>query len=319
MRRAVQGLLAGALFLATGEAAVRLARPSPRAQVVREDGGVHLRVEDNVVLWTSAEPVVQTDACSRAPASALHAVFVGSSILRGAGVPGSDVFTERLRARLPPDAVCVDNLAEPGFTGEQKRVTALGALARPRPPDVLYWEVWENDYGNYGLFPDGTAINLFGFVRDPQGYPSVAAVPQALHHALFDHLELWRYAVLALAPQQATRASAVDLRVAEIARDVEPVLRRAAEVGTQVVLVVCPSLDRPFGESAREPALGYGPVATLARERGVRAVWLADALAEEDVEALRLDPCCHYAVAGHRRLAELFEADLLTIRALRGG
>lgn len=318
MRRyLVQTAAAVLIFLLTAEIAVRVVHPAPRVQIVKGDDQIHVFEQDGVVLWTGGGPKMEQDACAKAPASALHAVFVGSSILGGSGVQGPQVFTELLRARLPGDDVCIDNLALPAFTGEQKRVTAMAALARERAPDVLFWEVWENDFGDYERFGDGAAINLFGYSRDAAGYPTVPLVPAPVHHLLFDHSAAWRYGVLALAVDHMARASMAELRKGEIKRDLEPVLARAAERGTTVILVVCPMLNRPFVESITHPHLGYEPVWAFARDRGLRLLRLEQLLEHEDVIAMRADPCCHYSPLGHERLATAFEAELLTIRAQR--
>lgn len=46
-------------------------------------------------------------------------------------------------------------------------------------------------------------------------------------------------------------------------------------------------------------------VASFAAERGARVVWLAQALADEDHLALRLNPICHYNAHGLRRIAPI--------------
>jgi hypothetical protein len=303
-RRALARLaLAAALFLATAEVAVRWIMPTPRVQVIRADQVASIEEVDGVPVWHLSSPEVARDGCANAPEGAKRAVFVGSSILRGSGVEGPQVFSELLRARLPAGSWCVENLAEPAFTAPQKAVVALRALARTRPPDLLVWEVWENDPGQWRWLGD-RAVNLRHHVVDPAtGAPEWRVVRGAWADRLFRASELWRYAVLTLATHDPDMAA---LMSASLERDLAPVVARAREVGTDVQLAIFPDLSRSFAASASKPLPAYKPVWPFAEAHGLTWLRVDLALQDQDVAALRLDTCCHYNAAGHEALADLF-------------
>jgi hypothetical protein len=296
--------LSAALFLVTAEVAVRWIAPTPRVQVIRADQVVSMEQVDGVPVWHLASPEVARDACANAPEGAKRAVFIGSSILRGSGVQGPEVFSERLRARLPPGSWCVDNLAEPAFTAPQKAVVALRALDGPRPPDLLVWEVWENDPGQWRWLGD-RAVNLRHHVVDPgTGAPEWGFVRGVWADRLFRSSELWRYAVLTLATRDPDMAALME---ASLERDLAPVVARAREVGTEVQLAIFPDLSRSFAASASKPLPAYKPVWPFAEAHGLTWLRVDLALQDQDVAALRLDTCCHYNAAGHEALADLFQ------------
>jgi hypothetical protein len=53
------------------------------------------------------------------------------------------------------------------------------------------------------------------------------------------------------------------------------------------------------------------PMRGLLLPKELRWIRLESALEGEDYVALRADPCCHYNAAGHARLADIFERDLV--------
>jgi hypothetical protein len=296
--------LAAALFVATAEAVVRWVAPTPRVQVIRVDQVVSMEEVDGVPVWHLASPEVTQDGCEGAPPSAKRAVFVGSSILRGSGVEGPEVFSERLRQRLPPGAWCVDNLSEPAFTAPQKAIVAHRALARARPPDLLIWEVWENDPGQWRWVGD-RAVNLRHHRVDPVfGAPVWGPVRGVWADRLFRTSELWRYAVLSLATREPDMAA---LMSASLERDLAPVVSHARDVGTRVELAIFPDLSRSFAASASKPLPAYKPVWPFAESHALTWLRVDLSLQDRDVAALRLDTCCHFNAEGHAALADLFE------------
>jgi hypothetical protein len=304
-----QWALSFVFFLGVAEALVRGLSPTPRAQVLVESRTITFGETGGVVTWHTRDPQIEPTPCASSAASH-QAVVVGSSILRGSGTEGPNVFSELLRQRLDPAAWCVDNLSQPAFSSEQKRAVALEALARPRPPDRLYWEVWQNDGGHYVRLGD-TVINVGAYPLDEAGYPSPLGLPPAVNRGLFDHVALWRYAVLALGARDPASQDPKARWEAILRDDLLPVVEAAKAVGTQIVLIECPPLDRPFADSVVKPHRGFGAVWTFAGAQGLRWIRLESALEGEDYVALRADPCCHYNAAGHARLADIFERDLV--------
>lgn len=324
MRRALFAL--GAVFVsvaaaaAVGEATVRALHPTPRVQVVR---GGHVPAPDVVALGDLAgEPVwaLPGSEARRAPDCAPDArtvLLIGSSILWGTGYEADEVVSARLQERLDPtrSAWCVRNWAQPGYVGRQKVVTALDRITRDRPAVVVF-EVWANDVGDYDRL-GADAIEVGKLRRDADGYPVlVPGVPAAVHHALFLHSALWRYATLALAPAD---PGAYERHWRWLADEGLPAVLDATRAGGgRLLVVLAPFLDRPFAQSAaehRDKLRGYVWVRAWAEGAGVEVVDLAERWTARDPSDLRHDPCCHYAPAGHDALAETLAPD---VRALAG-
>lgn len=314
LRVVARVLLGGVLFLAVAEGAVRLLHPSPKAQVLT-DGvrGLTLgEAADGTVVWRYDEPAVASDDCAGASGDLARVAFVGSSIFRGSGVDGPEVFTERLRHAVG-DRACVDNLAQPAFTAEQKRAVAVAALGEAasagRPYDVLYWEVWANDRGRFLRLGD-RAVDVGAYPLDTAGRPAPLSLPTGLSGALWGGSALYRYAVLALGAEGDVDRDVRDQWARLLEQHLAPAVEAAEAAGTELVLVLAPPLDQPFGTSAARPYPGYGAVWPFAQDHGLTWLRLSMALEGEDVETLRHDPCCHYSAAGHARLAEVFADDL---------
>jgi hypothetical protein len=289
------------------EVAVRVMNPTPRLQIVRPDVATTLEARDGTVVWTLDTPEITSNGCANAPEDAFRVSFVGSSIFRGSGVSGEQTFTTALQQHA--DGWCVDNPSQPAFTAGQKRVVALDALKSPRPPDLLFWEVWTNDPDGYTLI-DGVAYNLAGLQTDVRGVPDAFSLPAGLNGWLFRTSALHRYATLALitlSPKAIDQAAQWDEL---LARDLLPVVEKAREVGTELILVICPRLDQSFDASTSRPPEVYGRVWPFAQQHGLRWIQLAQRLEGQDVEALRVDTCCHYNPAGHAALAEVFEQEI---------
>ena len=77
-------------------------------------------------------------------------------------------------------------------------------------------------------------------------------------------------------------------------------------------MLLMPPLDRPFAESAASGYVGYGPIRELAESAQVSLVDVAAELSGQDVEALRLDPCCHYNAEGQQALADMLAPMIAT-------
>ena len=116
-------LLAFVSFVGAGELALRIAGPTPRVQAIRAAEVTSFELVDGVPFWAAEDPEVPHRCNSDARP---RAVFVGSSIFRGSGLgSGAEVFSSQLSELAP--GWCVDNVAEPAFTGPQKAIAAMRA------------------------------------------------------------------------------------------------------------------------------------------------------------------------------------------------
>ncbi len=73
-------------------------------------------------------------------------------------------------------------------------------------------------------------------------------------------------------------------------------------MGARLVLVFCPPLNAALANLADSPPPEYSQVEEWARQEGLETIWLAGRLA--DVEAIRLDPCCHFNARGQALIAK---------------
>lgn len=297
------------MFALTAELAVRALDPEPGGQVVRPrqgTRGIHgFRVVDGEPLWTHEGSGPRQDpGCGPDARSVL---LLGSSILWGTGVSAEEAVSARLQERLDPShrAVCVRNHAQPAYVGSNKLVEARDLIPRLRPA-VVVWEVWTSDPASY-VVVDGVAFNVGQSPVDEDGFPVLLpGVPRSVHHFLFRRSALWQFAHMAQlrhdsAVYEARWRSHLAERMPEVARLVE-------EVGGTLLLVFAPPLDRPFAAFAEEVVRkkrGYWWTREWADGAGVPWVDVATELAGRDVEALRLDPCCHFDPEGHDALAAL--------------
>lgn len=287
----MRGTLIGVGFVATllaGELWARATEPPRRWY----RAGIEVRREADPVLWESARPAVVSTACAFAPAEAVHAVFVGGSTFRGEGLADGAAFTEVMRMAVDPGRGCVDNLAQPGFGVEQEVETVMEALARPRPPDVLFWEVGTPDSGSF--------VEVGGTVIEAGAAPSGAWLPEGPHGAMLAASAAWRWLWLSEVPSAGTPAA--------WAPRMAPVVAAARAGGTEVVLVIVPQLDRsPRRSVADGDSAAWQAVAEAL---GVASWALDEALIDAELEEVRLDRCCRFSAAGHRMLAEVFGRDL---------
>lgn len=296
------------LFLATAEVAVRTWDPTPRLQIIRSedhDGeeGVPIHRVDGEPVWEDFGTVPRRNAGCDGDA-ATDVVLLGSSITFGVRLAPEDTVGARLQGLLDGARPwCVRNHAQPGFTGRSKLAAAKEALPA-LAPEVVLWEVWHNDGGGYTMIgPD--AYNLTSLPVDEQGYPR-GLLPGGLHRAAFRSSAFYHYLTLALA--QPPEAGKLEAWQAYVDGVLPEVLALTEAHGGRLGLVLMPPLHQPFAESAkrtREGLPGYLEVVTWAEAAGVPYLDVADALRGEDVEALRIDACCHYSAAGSARIAEV--------------
>lgn len=312
MRRALRIglrlLLALALFALAAEGAMRVLRPTPPIQVVRERAPVPDL--DGVPMWRHDAPR-SNEACLTRHPDARVVAFSGDSIFFGIEVPGPQAMTAVTQAILDaahgPGAWCVLNLSQAGFSFDQKRAWLRSVLARHRV-DLVYWEVWPNDAARYVRVGD-SIYNLAGVdPADPEPLNRLG-LPTAIDRALLRASRFYEYAMLLRVPRfDLTPEWLRDVYAPRLAalRD------EVAAAGAALVLVLPPPLDRPFASrgAGRDDAR---MLAGVVERLDPGAVFLGEELGRLGVDhlAVRLDPCCHYNAEGHRVIGTLFAKRLL--------
>lgn len=308
------GLASTALVLLAVELAVRTwADPPQRTQVLRPSREIRMETLDGVPTWSSpAHSATRWRLeCAAERPQADAVVAFGSSILAAVSVEPEQAWSALLQAALdaappgPGPAPCVHNLAETAFGHEQKVAVARHRLPTLRPR-LLIWEVWGTDTARYVQVGDN-AIRLGDLAVDDSGLPNPLDLPAPLNRWLLARSATWLRVVIGLSPE--VRPSPGQLEPAWIYGEDLPALHAGlAPQGVELLLVAAPPLHQPFAASAAEwSELERQAAAFAARTPGVHMLRLAEELVEEDHEALRLDPCCHYNEAGNRAVARVLE------------
>lgn len=290
--------------LAVAEGVLRTQRP-PRIQAVFPDQA-ELSVVDGEVFWRSHSRGEREREDCVAEEGGAKAVILGSSILFGVQLD----FPDTLGAHLEPVlGGCVVNLAQPASSFSTQAATARSRLAA-LSPEIVIWEVWKNSPNGFLMLGD-TAYNFGNLDVDETGVPSPFGLSSDLNRALFSRLALYRFAVLT---QAADRPQGVGGARAwrEFAETALAEMRELAG-DARLILPMMPPLSVPFADSAARPPSGYVAFREEAARVGIETVDVAAAMAGEDHEALRLDPCCHLNAAGQAVLGQVlidfFETD----------
>lgn len=260
-------------------------------------------VRDGVPTWMDAEsdPVRMGAPCDGRP----EVLLVGSSIFYGSGVDSADSLRPKLDANL--STLCVRSVAQPAFTFDNQRAVVDARLA-DSPPDFVVWEVWHNSPNRWSII--GNAAYNFGPAsRTAEQLPSPFSLPPALHAALFRYTATYRHLVAARVQDNKEHWSTVWERFVD--DRITPAVHELHQRGIPVMFVFVPPLDRPFAESAADTE---GPYAVV-RERLAGQVELVDVAAGmaargADVEASRVDTCCHYSPTGNSLVADVLTAPI---------
>jgi hypothetical protein len=75
------------------------------------------------------------------------------------------------------------------------------------------------------------------------------------------------------------------------------------QTGTDVLLVFCPNLGRPFHLTVERTTASYGQLEALAESRGIAQINLVKAFIGMDPSSLGIDTCCHFNALGMREVA----------------
>jgi hypothetical protein len=302
--------LAGAfaLFVGTAELAVRALDPYPRVQILRDHGPPKypvLYAFDGVPMWRSDDPVIRTyrePACLSDPSRTVL-LIVGDSVVF---VSGDRKFAGNLGPALQEvmgDRWCVVNAAHSGYSAAQKLGALRESLTRLKP-DVVLWEVWAE---GPTLSYVGPHIYALGSTRkDDDGYPAVPVVPGALHHPLFRWSRAWEYLTL---------TSVAGNGDEDVLQYHFEALRLSRDHRFTLVFGAFPSLAKPFEDDDRYVPAAQREVVDWADREGLQVVDVRGLLRDQDVEALRVDPCCHYNQQGHAVIAERLGPILLNAAA----
>lgn len=288
--KALLGLLLTPLV---AEVLVRVAKPPPRIQVVTASENVELLDLDGVPVWYAFDGREQrwNLDCSNGRSVAAF----GSSILYGSGLTPAETWASHT-------GWCVHNFASPGHSFDAKEAM-LERRIDALQPEIVLWEVWATDVESYTFVGD-KAYKLEGLRLDARGTPDAFGVPSVLNGALFRHSALFEYATLAIAPLEAR-----DWNPWEdiVERRLPAVRQRVESAGAELIVVLCPVLDRPFQTSLDEPIDMVRAVRPWAEAEGVAVIDLAELLLDQEPEDVRLDTCCHYNAAGMALLGPRLE------------
>jgi hypothetical protein len=295
---AILGLI---VTLGLAEAVARFALPPPRLQTVNLKGE-NYRVEGGVPLW-GTPPV----PCATTHPSAPIAQFYGPSIIAGWSLPPDEVFTSLMQGAFDAanQPLCLENHAVPGFTWQGEHQLAKTAVPAAHPK-VVYWGIWVNDPNRY------TVVGNWAYNLGPnphEGAPDPLHLPAGLNTALFEHSKLfWQLDLLI------GRDPPPDHGVFERFADeqLSQTLDVVTAAGAELVLVLCPTLNRPFADTIAKPQPYETSATAWADRHQVAHIELAKLLSDQDFDAVDTgDGCdCHFNALGHRLIAERLQPDV---------
>ncbi|MBI5526844.1 MAG: hypothetical protein HY897_10970 [Deltaproteobacteria bacterium] len=299
------------------ELMVRLLGLQPHVQIVRNQGRVRLFEIDGTVVWEQSRDRQRFDCPSIDALGTETVMFFGDSIFYGTGIAAEKTFSSILQKRLDAAGrrACVLNLSQPGFPFGPKFALAK-RLVPLHEPAVVYWEIWDSEPTSFTML-GGTAYNLTDFELGPDGYPATFPFPPALNRRLFETSRVYEYFTLGMASKKTVDSAH---RWKEyVGERLSKVVELTRQARAELVLVLCPPLDREFTEFLSEPRESRSIVTEFASKHSVPVIRLEEAFAALDYREVRLDPCCHYNEAGHEALAEVFNRKTVEILDRRAG
>jgi lysophospholipase L1-like esterase len=306
-------LLTALAFVAIGEATFRWLRVEPRVVTIRTTRPeLDVRELAGRPVWMERESPMMTDvltegrrihlACKDQPGR--RVMLLGDSIFFGSGLPPEHGLGPLLEAALQRQdpAWCVTSFAQPGAT-LHPQLAFFETFLEPLAPEIVVFEIW---YGSPSI-PTRLGDRIYyaeAFEHDALGYPTFAfGVSGPWHRALFERSRLWNYLTFAVAPQCEGSACIPDFPKM-ITTQLAPAVATVRARGAAPMIVIATPLDRPLPEIAADPPPWFAPVVTWAAEQQVPLVRLEQLLVDQDVEAIRLDPCCHFNARGMQLVAE---------------
>jgi len=299
----------GALFAGGVLEVSARSRPLDRVQAV-DLTAVASEVKDGVPTWRSSGSVAERmgTPCGSRP----EVVLVGSSIFYGSGIEAEESLRSQLAARLPE--ACVRLVAEPGYTFDNQHLDLSRYLQTTRPA-VVVWEVWLNMPNRWSVVGD-TAYNFGVHTIEPGELPSPLGLPSSVNRVLFTQLAAYRHLVISQMSSEGPSWKVVWDRFVEERLATSVALLNRHE--TEVVLAYMPRLDRSFDQSTGDET---GPYAVVRAHFGeaLPMVDVAAVLASRgaEVDAARIDTCCHFSPGGTSLVADALADALRPIVAAK--
>ncbi len=280
-------------------------RPLPRIQQVYDSRQSVLLEQGGEPYWVPRDPDMDHRNLDCVTAGSRTAVLVGDSILYGVRTPAERALAAQLqdRWRQQPGAeqACVVNLSQPGYAFQNQLAAAEHHLPDLQP-EVVFWEIWGNGINRFQRL--GDAVYNFGRLTANGGVPSPFGLEDGLNRSLFSASGLYRRLLLGAA--RPVHGQSQRSRWAALAEDTLPrSLALVRGLGAELILVYCPPLSEPLGQTADHPLSDFEPVRAWAAQEGVRSIVLAEALRDHEVEDIRLDTCCHFNEHGQGLVADV--------------
>lgn len=245
---------------------------------------------------------------------------LGDSVTYGVNTPAPDRFIARLAAALTERCgpVQLIDAATPAYSLHEERVS-FERKVLPAGPDVVFVGVFANDAAQFTVI-GSTAYDIR--VTGNGDFPlfSFLPLPDALNAALLEHSVFYQWMTLrglSVADTLSGRSDEMmNLAVVELARIHEGCLG----AGCTVVVALFPVLDGPLSEPEnRDTGRFYESIRAWAGKQGVALIDVRPLLADEDVEAIRLDECCHYNQSGHAAVARVLTQEFLRLKLVPEG
>ncbi len=245
---------------------------------------------------------------------------LGDSVTYGVNTSASDRFIAVLAKNLAEQCgpVKLIDAATPAYSLHEERVS-FERKVLPAGPDVVFVGVFANDAAQFTVI-GSTAYDIR--VTGNGDFPlfSFLPLPDVINATLLEHSVFYQWMTLrGLAVADAVsgrRDEMTNLAVAELER----IQQGCLGAGCRVVVALFPVLDMPLSEPEnRDTGRFYDSVREWARERSVALLDMRPLLANQDVEAIRLDECCHYNQSGHAAVARVLTQEFLRLKLVPDG
>ncbi len=246
----------------------------------------------------------------------LRMTVLGDSVTYGIRVDYDQSFPFLLAGRLEPRVgpVALTNLAVPGYSTEQERIS-LERKGMSPSPDLILLGVFPNDLAQYTVV-GSTAYDIR--VREVEGVATfeLFPLPDGMSRFLTEHSVFYRFLTLRAMAAYDLASGRDETQVAAAMAEMERIRQIAAGASSRLVIVLLPMLGRELslGEDGLT-ARFYGQIRSWASNAGILLIDLRPLLAGYDLRALRIDECCHFSPYGHEVVAGLLSEQLGKILA----
>jgi hypothetical protein len=229
---------------------------------------------------------------------------LGDSVTYGVSVPHEENFVSTIARRLAERCgkVAVYDVSTPGYSVLQERISFERKLL-PVHPDLLFLGLFSNDLAQFTVIGQ-TAYDIR--VKEEGGVPvfDFLPLPDRLNAALLAHSVFYQFVTLRSMAAADRAAGRQEAALHDALADLERIRAACETAGIPLVVALFPDLDTPLNEpESRGTALFYDPVREWAAGHSVPLIDVRPLLADQPVEAIRLDECCHYNERGHAAVA----------------